>query len=228
MTTSTRIVAFTALSALVGLGALAVTQRSAGQPSRVVDRTVLCATDPSGGIYEVEVTARAGFRSGRSAWDKPATVKLTTGSVGSAGKALDNAIGWAIAGRPTDDATVISDPFPGFTYPIHDWGTFAMNVRCRPSRARVALSTKKLSGGAAGQLGETFDCQTPRRILVRMRASFEAPANLSRHGQFLLTGTTVAQGQLAVRTEAGAPIAYASVNSLGAARLFTARRCSRD
>ena len=221
-------------AALVSLVALALALAAASQPqaqsaTRVVDRTVLCATDPAGGIYEVEVTGRGGSRSGRGAWNKPATVKLTTGSTGSAAEALDNAIGWAIAGRPTADATVISDPFAGFSYPIRVWGTFAMNVRCRPSRARVGLTHKGLDGGPTGKLDQTYDCETPRRVLVRMRATFQRPTKLRRHESWLFTRETVLAGSIAVRTESGRPILLAEALASGKANIFiSSGRCFRD
>jgi hypothetical protein len=226
----TRTLAVLALPALMAVTALGATSQSAAQgSSRIVDRTVLCATVPSGGVNEIEITARAGSRSGRGAWNEPATVKLTTGGVGAFDQSLDNAVGWAIAGRPTADAQVLNSNIVGYPYPVRVWGTFAMAVRCRPSRARVALSTKGLSGFPAGKLGDTFDCETPRRILVRMRASFQTATSLSRREQFLVTRATLTEGQLAVRTESGRPIAYGSVSASGAARLFTSGgRCFRD
>lgn len=216
------------ISALVAVAALGTASHSAAQGSRIVDRTVLCATVPSGGINEIEITARAGSRSGRGAWNEPATVKLTTGGVGAAAEALDNAVGWAIAGRTTADAQVINGNIAGFTYPVRVWGTFAMNVRCRPSRARVALSAKGLNGGRVGQLADRYDCETPRRVLVRMRASFQSATSLSRHRQFLATRATITEGQLAVRTESGKPVVYGSVAASGAARLFISGKCFRD
>jgi len=221
-------------AAVVSLAALAVALAAASQPqaqarSRVIDRTVLCATDPAGGIYEVEITGRGGTRTGRGAWNKPATVKLTTGSTGSAAEALDNAIGWAIAGTPTADAAVIADPFVGFAYPIRVWGTFAMNVRCRPSRARVPLSRKGLDGGPTGKLDQTYDCETPRRVLVRMRAAFERPTELRRHESWLFTRTTVLKGSIAVRTESGRPVLLAESYASGKANIFiSSARCFRD
>jgi hypothetical protein len=196
--------------------------------SRVIDRTVLCATDPAGGIYEIEIRTNEGFRSGRGAWEKPATGALTTGSTGSAAQALDNSLAWVIAGRPKPKATVIPDPFTGFTYPIRTWGNVAMSVRCRPSRVRVPLTTAGLEGGRPGQLGEQFDCPTPRRVLVRTRAVLQSPTTLTRHRQFLVARTPVLEGYLAVRTESGRPIAYAETFASGKARLFTAPRCLPD
>jgi hypothetical protein len=225
-----RIVAVVMLPALVAAAALGAASQSAAQGSRVVDRTVLCSTVPSGGINEIEIRARAGSRSGRGAWNEPATVKLTTGGVGAFDQSLDNAVGWVIGGRPTADAQVINPNIVGYPYPVRVWGTFAMNVRCRPSKARVPLSTKGLpNGGRAGPLADTYDCETPRRVLVRMRASFQRATRLSRRQGFLLaTSETVTEGQLAVRTQSGRPIAYGSVAASGKARLFVSGQCFRD
>jgi hypothetical protein len=219
-----------ALAALAALTAVAVVAPdSAGRPTRVIDRTVLCATDPSGGIYEVEIMGRGGTRTGRGAWNKPATVKLTTGSTGSAAQALDNAIGWAIAGTPTADADVIADPFVGFAYPIRVWGAFTMHTRCRPSRRQVPLSRKGLDGGPTGKLDQTYDCETPRRVLVRMRAAFEQPTELRRHDTWLFTRETVLKGSIAVRTESGRPVLLAEAYASGKANIFiSSARCFRD
>lgn len=223
-----RTLALVTLPALVAVAGLGAASQSAAQGSRIVDRTVVCTTVPAGGINEIEITARSGSRSGRGAWNEPATVKLDTGMTGSAADALRNAVGWVIAGRPTADADVINENIVGFRYPVRVWGTFAMSARCRPSRARVALSTKGLNGFRAGKLAETFDCEAPRRVLVRMRASFQTAASLSRHQQFLATRATMTEGQLAVGTESGRPIAYGSVAASGAARLFISGKCFRD
>ena len=177
----------------------------------------------------MEITGRGGTRAGRGAWNKPATMKLTTGDTGSAAQALDNAIGWAIAGTPTRDADVITDPFVGFMYPVRVWGTFAMRARCRPNRAQVPLSRKGLDGGPTGKLDQTYDCETPRRVLVRMRGTFQRPTELRRHGPWLFTRETVLKGSIAVRTESGRPILLAEVFASGKANIFiSSARCFRD
>jgi hypothetical protein len=222
-----RLTAFLAL-----LGALAVAlQAQAGTQAtavRVVDRTILCAAALSGGIYEVEVRTQAGASRRGSTWAKPAIAMLTTGSTGSAAEALDNAVAWAVAGRYARDATVIQDPFPGFTYPIGAWGALAMSNRCRVSRARPALSGSGLRGGAIDALGQTFDCPTPRQVLVRIRARLAADSSLSTRRGNLATVTPLTDARVVVATQAGKRLAYAEVAASGKARLFTAPSCVAD
>ncbi|HLG09579.1 MAG TPA: hypothetical protein VI409_13000 [Gaiellaceae bacterium] len=195
----------------------------------VIDRTVVCTMSFIGGAHEIEVRAQKGFRSGGSSWDRPPLAALTTGSAGSAAKALDNMLGWVTAGRPSPTATVIPVRFPDVTYPIATWGTLAMSrTQCRPAATRFPLTAKGLTGGPAGALGETFDCGAPRRVLVRMRAVLESPASLREHRQFLDTKTPIREGYVVVGTQTGKPLVYAEVFASGKANLFVARGCMPD
>jgi hypothetical protein len=220
----------TALLAL--LAALAFALQAHARPqataARVVDRTMVCAAGLSGGIYEVEAQARAGAGRRGSSWEKPATTMVTTGNTGSAAEALDNALAWAIAGRPTRNATVIPNPFGNFSYPIRAWGTLAMTNRCRVSRMRPPLSARGLRGGAVDGLGQIFDCPSPRRILLRVRAVLAADSSLSTRRGNLGTTTPLREGRVVVATSAGRRLAYAEVLSSGKARLFTAPACIPD
>ncbi len=208
--------------------ALAALSTAAAQPARVIDRTVVCAAALSGGINEVEVRAQAGAGRRGSIWQKPAIAMVTTGSTGSASEALDNALAWVTAGQPSRTATVIPDPFVGFTYPIGAWGTLAMAERCNRSQRRPALSTKGLRGGRVDGLGEVFDCPSPRRVLMRVRAVLSSATALRTRRGYLATTTAVTEGQVVVTTEAGKSLAYAEVSASGKARLFTAQSCVPD
>jgi hypothetical protein len=104
-------------------------------------------------------------------------------------------------------------------------------TRCTPSRARVALTTAKLEGGAAGP-SEEFECETPSRVLVRVRAVFRSAARLETNRDFgypmLIAGGEVREASLAIRTPAGRPLAFASIHESGRARLFGGRGCVED
>jgi hypothetical protein len=220
----------TALLAL--LAALAFAFQAHARPeataARAIDRTMVCVAGLSGGIYEVEAQARAGAGRRGSSWEKPATTMVTSGNTGSAAQALDNALAWAIAGTPTRDATVIPDPFANFSYPIRAWGTLAMTNRCRISRARPPLSARGLRGGAVDALGEIFDCPSPRRVLVRVRATLAASTSLSTRRGNLGTTTPLREARVVVATSSGRRLAYTEVLSSGKARLFTAPSCVAD
>jgi hypothetical protein len=216
-------------ASVVALLALSLEQRAgAHSASRVIDRTVVCAAALSGGIYEIDARAQAGAGRRGSTWEKPAIAMFTTGGTGSAAQALDNALVWGIAGNPTRDATVIPDPFPGFTYPIRAWGTLAMTRRCRVSRTRPALSARGLRGGPVDGLGESFDCPSPRRVLLRIRAELTTSASLGTRRGYLGTTTPLRDARLVVATPAGKRLAYAEVLGSGKARLFTASSCIPD
>ena len=211
------------------LVALAFALQAAASPAaRVVDRTVVCAAALSGGIYEVEVRAQAGAGRRGSSWDKPAIAMVGTGDATSAAEALDPFLAWAIAGNPARNATVVPDPFPGFTYPVRAWGTLAMTSRCRVASARPALSTQGLRGGAVGGLGETFDCPSPRRVHLRVRATLATSASLGTRRGYLSTTTPLTDAKVVVTTPTGKRIAYAEVAASGKARLFTAPSCVSD
>jgi hypothetical protein len=103
--------------------------------------------------------------------------------------------------------------------------------RCTGSGALVSLEAGKLKGAAPGPFGRSFDCETPRRVYLRLRAVFFEPATLqaSREPGYQ---TLFAQGQIstaavAIRTPSGKPLLFATFSG-AKARLFTARSCIED
>ena len=101
-------------------------------------------------------------------------------------------------------------------------------VRCKPTVARIPLSSSGLTGGAADPFGDAYECVAPRRILVRARVVFRNSTSLRLNARFGFhtTGEDVVEGSFAARTEGGKPFAYADVLANGKARLFAARGCS--
>ena len=139
---------------------------------------------------------------------------------------LDDSLAWAAAGK-YDHNTNLSPSAGPVLFNATRFGTLALNRRtCTPSNARVALSGRGLRAAVTGPLGATFDCETPRRVLVRVRAV--AHANLARYREdgFEKTRASLQAGYLAVRTQAGRPLAFATVSDTGKARLFTAPSCT--
>jgi hypothetical protein len=101
-------------------------------------------------------------------------------------------------------------------------------ARCRSTRASVPLSRRGLNGGAAGGLGDAYDCEAPRNVLVRVRARLEGSGGLRAHGGFLRTSAPITEAAFAVRTRSGKPLAYASVAASGKTQLYTGRGCFPD
>lgn len=103
---------------------------------------------------------------------------------------------------------------------------------CAPSRSRVKLTTGGLRGGAVPALGVEAMCETPRRVLMRVRAVFSRPPDVGTSRQFgfpqLNAFGAVRQAAIAVGTPTGKTIAYVSVNGSRRARLFTLRTCEED
>jgi hypothetical protein len=103
---------------------------------------------------------------------------------------------------------------------------------CAVARTKVALTTKGLRGGAVSQLGVQTTCETPRRVLLRVRAVFRRPVSTQVSRQFgfpqLVASGDVEQAAIAIGTLTGRVIAYASLTGAEKARLFTLRTCEED
>jgi hypothetical protein len=105
-------------------------------------------------------------------------------------------------------------------------------TRCTQTRARIPLVTEKLQGGSANSSGREFECETPSRVLVRVRGVFRSPATFetTRHfGYPVLTASgEMTEASMAVRTQTGRPLAFSSVHESGKARVFGGRSCTED
>ena len=213
----------------VALLAIAAFQASAdAQPeaSRVLDRTVLCSTSTSGGLYEVEARAHAGIHETPSRWKQLPFAVASTGSIGSRLLALSDSLAWITAGSPSA-ATTIDVEFR--MTEARTAGTLALNATaCKSSSKTIPLSAQGLRGSAASPFEDEFDCAVPRRVLVRVRATLEAPAELRLSRGFLRTSVPAKEAALAVRTQSGKPLMYATVSQSGMSRLFTGPTCVPD
>lgn len=193
----------------------------AAQAVRVVDRTLLCATRPNGGVYEIEADGYSGVRQNRKWFRLPFAV-VSTGETASRQQALDNAFAWITAGRPDAESQLGEFFFPVLAAQL---GTVGFDRRlCRPT-SRIPLSSAGLRGGVAAQLGDSFDCAVARRVIVRVRAVLESPAVLKVHDHFLLTTVPVTEAKIAVRTQKGRPLAYMTTAASGRSTIFTGKGC---
>lgn len=189
-----------------------------------VDLTALCTTMLTGGIREIEVRASSGVKQG-SAWSVIPYASASTGHV-TPHITLRDALAWITAGKPSRNTT-LGDAYDRM--PVKAAGTLGMRLTgCRQVRTRIPLTKKGLRGGLVSQLGERYDCATPRRVYVRIRATLATSAPLRRRDGVLRAGAPVVTGALAVRTQAGVALVYTSVAATGQTRLYTARRCVSD
>ena len=103
---------------------------------------------------------------------------------------------------------------------------------CLPARSPVKLTTRSLRGGAVPPLGAELTCDTPRRLLLRVRAVFERPVTPQTSRQYgfpqLTASGALEQAAFALATPSGRQIAYLSVTGTEKARLFTVRTCRED
>jgi hypothetical protein len=194
-------------------------------PARVIDRTFVCSAGVVAGGREIEIYARSGFRSLRSPsqWQMLPHAELRT-------RGPDQYLAYISAGQPRED----SDPDHPARGPFGSGLSIgATATSCKSARAKVRLSARGLTGGAATQLGDAYDCPAPWRILVRVRGVFRVPTSLrlSRRYDWRAWRTTFTlaesprEAYFAVQTRGGKPLAFASVFESGKARLFTAPSC---
>jgi hypothetical protein len=202
-------------------------RRPTGPSTSVIDRTLLCATTTSGGVHEIELRANAGFRQG-AAWKNLAFAVVASGGTRSAATILDDSLAWVAAGKYDHNANL--SPSVGLV-PTNAtrFGSLALNRRaCSPAKAQVPLSGKGLRDAAPDALGVSFDCQTPPRVLVRVRAVAYSTPTRYREQRFEKTKAALQHAFLAVRTQAGKQLAFSAVFDTGKVRLAVAPSCTED
>jgi hypothetical protein len=221
----TRAALLIAISAIAGTAAVGLqlgpSAAAQSEPSRVIDRTLVCSTLVHAGVRKIDVYAASTVpvqkdHLGRKVFPQ---VRLDTGGPQSSGPGSGVIVGGAtLVGAQTGEARS-----EGGSYFI------LSGKQCRASSRRVALSPRGLDGGRGSPLGETFECFPARRILVRTRAVFRSPTRLrrDRSGQ-LHTGAALREASFAGTTLSGKPLVYAEAVESGKARLFTAGSCVRD
>lgn len=194
-----------ALTALACAAALAGAGSGSSASSRIVDRTLVC-TIVQGNPREVTVQAQSGTREGSSRWHIRPSASFDDP------KSYPGASAWLSAGWPPLDADAL-------TY----------SPTCRPSSARVPLSSRGLTGGIASPTADRYDCVVPKKILVRLRGVFRSPTSLrlttrARQRYWVARGAMI-EGSLAVRTQTGRPTALATVASTGKAQILVSDAC---
>jgi hypothetical protein len=203
--------------AAIAIGALvlisAVVVRSAAAADRVIDRTLLCTVAERAGVNVLELRVQSGgFQQQATPAPKlataPASIFLWTG-FGFGGNETELVRAAAGTGRA---------------------GSLSLGRICSPVKRRIPLHAQGLSGGRASRLETFYECFTPARVLVRVRAAFATAKPLRRDptsGSLFARGT-VRESAVAVRTLRGRPILFASLVRSGTARLFLEPGCFED
>jgi hypothetical protein len=186
--------------------------------SRIIDRTLSCSVGSRAGVRSVTVSAHTGTRllGDRSQWKLLAGVGASDQYASFAGVSAGNPLADLAPGVPAQ---------PQRLY-------VAARPTCR-TVARIPLTATGLARATASPLEDRYDCLPGRRVLVRVRGIFRAPTSLKpkRYADGvaqLAAAGTVERGWLAVRSQAGKPLAYAEVFGSGKARIFIARSCVQD
>jgi hypothetical protein len=194
--------------------------------SREIDRAFSCAPGYLGGIYSITARARAGLRKTGAGWEQPPLATVGSSLAGAAEYSIQNSLAWVSAGQPAPAAPVSpADP----ELSLRAWGTVAVQGGvCRSTSARVPLGTRGLVRADVGPFDEAYECDTPRRVLIRVRATLARPGALASFHGYLRTTAPARTAEVMVRTASGRPVAFARVEENGKSGLFTAPRCVED
>jgi hypothetical protein len=196
--------------ALAAAASIPAAEPSGGaQPrlSRTLDRTFVCSTIPQGGFRKVNVYAQAGVRE----FGEPQRWKTLPHAWFKTGSIYESEFIGVTAGSLS---------------PGESSGLYLKRKQCRASAGRIALSPAGLTGGPADQLGDEYECEAPRTVLVRVRAVFRRPTRLtSKPFGHLGTSAPGREAAMVVGTPAGKRLAYVGIAESGKARLFTGPTC---
>jgi hypothetical protein len=211
-----RSVSVLALASALFVAGVVGTQSRAAEPSassaRVIDETLRCSIPRWAGNREITVWAQSGVRESPSRWKSLAAASINT-------RGSQISLVQAAAGAP------VPTEHKGLT--IFDT-TLLIGEACRATTARVPLSARGLDGGGADPFGDAVKCPVSRTVLVHVRAVFRSSAFLRRDPRSgaRITRTPVRTAFLAIRTQSGRPVVFATVLESGKSRLFTAGACA--
>jgi hypothetical protein len=183
--------------------------------SRIVDRTVVCRMLGSGFPDAVR------FLRSTATPDLPESNAPPSANITNGDESVAPVVGAGLrSGRGTAAIT-------GEARISEQRGT-----RCTRAKLRIPLSTRGLVGGAAGEIGTSYRCTVPAKVIIRVRAVFTRPTTVRFDARF---GQVVARGDIAIGYVAAAtfrgrtPIVLASVNGArGTASIFAAAGCQRS
>ncbi len=174
-------------------------------PGRTVDRTLLCSTVSVFG----DRFARVDGSAAKTSVGFPARASVATGAAGTI-ESLAGAEEGPSSGRTTGNV-------------------YFSRKRCRDVRTTVPLTARGLPGPPV-RFDQMLRCTSGARVLVRVRAILDRPVRWRVGGQardLLLASGNLSSAALAVRTEAGKPLAFVSIRA-GKLKQYTSGACSRD
>jgi hypothetical protein len=200
--------------AVAATGALLGAQIGTGaeSASRIIDRTVVCRTVGTGFPDPIRfVTSGASPRE--EGLGLSPILHARNGPSGEGGLS----------------AFVQTGPAPG---QATGYVSLSRN-RCTATTLRIPLSSKGLRAVSTEPDGESYDCDVPTKILIRVRGVFTRPSRFARDPQqpwISVARGTVATGYLAVATmPRRKAISFSTANhTTGKARLFVSRSLCRE
>jgi hypothetical protein len=199
---------------LVALALAPTAGSSDAQPeARTIDRTFSCALVSRGdGTFDLDLVAQPRIRQVWNAGEVhivPAHVLVTSGV-----DSLDADLVAVRAGQMSG----ISRVLPA--------GAYAHSRKCRPSRTSVAMSPRGLPNEGSSW-GADVECPAPRRVLVRVRATFAADTTWRKIDANYAGGRApVVDATIAVRTETKRSlVAYLALRTSRSAVLHYSGRC---
>lgn len=188
---------------IVGL-AFAYAGTGAEPDARIVDRTLICRATGVGYPDPLRTLAVGASTYDPSTSDLPAGINVSNGAAGTG-----------------TGAAVMT----GFRdRPYQSYVSYTRKT-CSPSKLRVRLSQKPLSGGPV-QFSRRYDCEVPARILVRVQAIFARPPRVLPWG----TAGRLVRGYIAVASHPDrGPIAFAAIDGASQqTKVFVSRSSCRE
>jgi hypothetical protein len=203
-------------AALAALALAPAVASSDAQPDvRKIDRTFSCALVSRGdGTFDLDLYASPRIRQ---EWGPGETVVIPAHLVVTSGvNSLD-----------ADLVTVRAGQMTGIANRTQPAGAFAQSRKCKPSRAAVALSGRGLPYEGA-TWGAGVECNAPRRVLVRVQATFASDTSWRKVDANYTGGRSpVVDAAVAVRGEAKSSLlGFMTVKKGKTATIKYSGRCS--